>query len=115
MLLILLENAIFALMSTKPRKQSDVSPCKSFTDAGVRVLLPYLPWDQGTRNSGQSDVVSMVDYIISSDSDGKRDIALTDLWQAVNSMTSKMAKISHKKGQKRAKQRAQKGPQNKPK
>ena len=41
------------------------------TDAGVKVLLPYLPWDQGTRNSGQSDVVSMVDYIIASDSDGK--------------------------------------------
>ena len=40
------------------------------------MLLAYLPWDQGTRNSGQSDVVSMVDYIISSDSDGKRDIAL---------------------------------------
>ena len=41
-----------------------------FQNLGVRVLLPYLPWDQGTRNSGQSDVVSMVDYIVRSDSDG---------------------------------------------
>ena len=46
-----------------------------FQNLGVRVLLPYLPWDQGTRNSGQSDVVSMVDYIVRSDSDG-----MTNQW-----------------------------------
>ena len=88
-----------------------MSPCRSLsTDAGVRVLLPYLPWDQGTRNSGQSDVVSMVDYIISSDSDGKRDIALTDLWQAVNSKVLKMAKKWRKKGRTECQKGTQKMP-----
>ena len=37
---------------------------------GVHVLLPYLPWDQGTRNSGQSDVISMIDVIKRSNCSG---------------------------------------------
>ena len=42
-----------------------------FEENGVRVLLPYLPWDQGTRNTGQSDVVSLIDVIIRSNCSGK--------------------------------------------
>ena len=42
-----------------------------FEENGVRVLLPYLPWDQGTRNTGQSDVISLIDVIIRSNCSGK--------------------------------------------
>ena len=42
-----------------------------FEENRVRVLLPYLPWDQGTRNTGQSDVVSLIDVIIRSNCSGK--------------------------------------------
>ena len=42
-----------------------------FEENGVRVLLPYLPWDQGTRNTGQSDVVSLIDVIMRSNCSGK--------------------------------------------
>ena len=41
-----------------------------FTMHGVRVLLPYLPWDQGTRDAGVSDVVSMISAIMRSNSSG---------------------------------------------
>ena len=41
-----------------------------FAKYGVKVLLPYLPWDQGTRNTGQSDIVSLVDFIIKTNSSG---------------------------------------------
>ena len=41
-----------------------------FGKFGVKVLLPYLPWDQGTRNTGQSDIVSMLDFIIRTNSSG---------------------------------------------
>ena len=41
-----------------------------FAKLGVQVLLPYLPWDQGTRNTGQSDVVSLIDFIIRTNSSG---------------------------------------------
>ena len=41
-----------------------------FAKFGVHVLLPYLPWDQGTRQNQQSDVTSMLEYIIRSNSSG---------------------------------------------
>ena len=42
-----------------------------FAKFGVRVLLPYLPWDQGTpRKPGQSDIVSLIDLIIRTNSSG---------------------------------------------
>ena len=45
-----------------------------FGKFGVKVLLPYLPWDQGTRNTGQSDIVSMLDFIIRTNSSGMNGI-----------------------------------------
>ena len=33
-------------------------------DAGVRVLLPYLPWDQNTNPAGQDHVAALVDQVI---------------------------------------------------
>ena len=36
---------------------------KDFLDHGVKVLLPYLPWDQGTRDNQQSDIVTMIEII----------------------------------------------------
>ena len=32
-------------------------------DAGVRVLLPYLPWDQNTNPAGQDHVAALVDQV----------------------------------------------------
>ena len=31
--------------------------------AGVRVLLPYLPWDQNTNPAGQDHVAALVDQV----------------------------------------------------
>ena len=41
-----------------------------FLRNGVKVLLPYLPWDQGTRQNEQDDIVSLVDIIIRSNISG---------------------------------------------
>ena len=49
---------------------------KDFEDQGVKVLLPYLPWDQGTRNMGQSDVISLIDIIIQCNCSGNKIISL---------------------------------------
>ena len=43
---------------------------KDFNDHGVQVLFPYLPWDQGTRDNGQSDITSLIDLIIQTNSSG---------------------------------------------
>ena len=32
-------------------------------DAGVRVLLPYLPWDQNTNPAGQDHVAALVEQV----------------------------------------------------
>lgn len=37
---------------------------------GVRVLMPYNPWDQGTRYEGRSDPVAMADLLEQLDADG---------------------------------------------
>ena len=49
---------------------------KDFEDQGVEVLLPYLPWDQGTRNMGQSDVISLIDIIIQCNCSGTKFMSL---------------------------------------
>ena len=41
-----------------------------FLRNGVKVLLPYLPWDQGTRPNEQNDITSLVDIIIASNISG---------------------------------------------
>ena len=41
-----------------------------FQQAGVRVLLPYNPWDQFTRDSGRSDIENMIDFVVTTGSDG---------------------------------------------
>ena len=41
-----------------------------FHDAGVRVILPYNPWDQFTRNTGRSDVETLVELVVKTNSDG---------------------------------------------
>merc|ERR1711892_179056 len=43
---------------------------EDFHSAGVRVLLPYNPWDQFTRDSGKPDYESMVDAVVITNSDG---------------------------------------------
>ena len=50
-----------------------------FAKFGVRVLLPYLPWDQGTpRKPGQSDIVSLIDLIIRTNSSGMNGMYCVD-------------------------------------
>ena len=34
------------------------------------VLLPFNPWDHGTRDNGQSDVESMVDVLVQTGASG---------------------------------------------
>ena len=41
-----------------------------FKAAGVRVLWPYNPWDQGTRSCGTTDTVALNDLIERTDADG---------------------------------------------
>jgi iron(II)-dependent oxidoreductase len=43
---------------------------RRFHERDVRVLLPYNPWDQGTNNSAQDDVHSLVDEIVLIGADG---------------------------------------------
>ena len=43
---------------------------EDFHAEGVKVLLPYNPWDQGTRNLGIPDYEKLVDQIVISNADG---------------------------------------------
>ena len=45
-----------------------------FNMNGVRVLLPYLPWDQGTRDNEQSDITLIIDTIIYTNMSGMNGI-----------------------------------------
>ena len=57
----LLSTAAFAnkIFKTKLKHLSNMQ----LQDAGVRVLLPYLPWDQNTNPAGQDHVAALVDQV----------------------------------------------------
>jgi len=44
--------------------------CRRFHEKGVRVLLPYLPWDKGTRREGISDEQRLAEIVKTVDADG---------------------------------------------
>merc|ERR1719334_1628878 len=43
---------------------------RQFHQEGVRVLLPYIPWDQFTDNAGKADYETLVDQLVAAELDG---------------------------------------------
>ena len=44
--------------------------CRKFHEHGVRVQIPLLPWDQGTRREGRPDEVVMAEMVAALEADG---------------------------------------------
>ena len=61
----------FDMMDSLPGGRSGVRKLvAAFHTRSVRVLLPYNPWDQGTRNTGAADHETMVRAVIDVGADG---------------------------------------------
>jgi len=43
---------------------------RDFHERGVKVLLPYYPWDRGTRNQGEGDFEALASLVVEVDADG---------------------------------------------
>ena len=44
--------------------------CRDFQGHGVRVLIPWLPWDTGTRREGISDEAALAEMLVELEADG---------------------------------------------
>ena len=62
-----------------------------FHARGVKVLFPYLPWDQGTRDEGKSDVETLTRHLLEVGADGVNGDTMDGLPQAFRTASDALA------------------------